>query len=76
MTFVRYSPMHVRAHGVVGEVVLDAPAGLEAELLGEPGELQVVAPDIAVAPRLARILEDRHLSDVSPRAPHGLEILG
>ena len=32
---------HVGAHGVVGEVMLDAPHGFEAQRLGEVGQTQL-----------------------------------
>jgi hypothetical protein len=50
-------------------MVLDPPDRLEAERLGEVGESQLVGVDLAVGPRLARVLEDGRHSDVHGTLP-------
>src|SRR5690606_34891915 len=55
---------HVRAHRVVGEVVLHAPDRLEPERLGEPGEAEGVRVHLVVGPGPPRVLEDDRRSHV------------
>src|SRR5262249_39536346 len=66
---VRQELQHVRTHGVVGEVVLHTPHGLEAERLGEIGQPQLVAIDVTVGAALLWILEDRRHSNVHAGSP-------
>ena len=60
---------HVGAHGVVGEVVLDAPDRLEAERLGQVGEAQLVAIDLEIAALEVRVLKDASHADVHASLP-------
>jgi hypothetical protein len=61
---VRQVLQHVRAHRVVGEVMLDSPDRLEAELLGEDAEPQLPLVDLAVAAIRIGALEDQRGADV------------
>ena len=54
----------VRAHRVVGEVVLDRPDRLETERLGELREPELVPVDLVVGEGVVRILEDGGVADV------------
>ena len=56
----------VRAHGVAGEVVLDAPDRFEAERFGQVGEPDLVPIHLGVGLR-GRRLEDRRIPDVHGR---------
>src|SRR5713226_2485649 len=51
---------HVGAHRIAGEMVLDAPDGVEAERLGEVGQAAVVVVDLAI-----RLLTDVEHADRS-----------
>ena len=59
---------HVRAHRVVGEVVLDAPDRVEAERLGEVGEAELVPVDLGVGPRRPTPGRSTHIRRAWPNA--------
>ena len=60
----------VRAHGVVGEVMLHAPDQIEAERFGEIAEIQFCAVDFVVRPiGIGRLENDAH-PDMHRNLPH------
>jgi hypothetical protein len=65
----------VGTHRVVGEVVLDAPDGVEAERLGEVGQPELARVDVVVGAAIEGVLEEGRHADAhdahssrSPRA--------
>jgi hypothetical protein len=66
---------HVRAHRVIGEVMLDAPDRLEAERLGQVGQPELVAIDLAVGSRLAGVLEHGRQTNVHGKLPFAVVLL-
>jgi len=62
---------YIGAHRVVGEVMLDAPDGIEAERLGEFGQANFLAIDFRVRQGIVWILEQGGISDVHGCSPRG-----
>ena len=54
----------IRTHGVVGEVVLHRPDGVEPQGLGHLGQSQFLAVDLCVGETVAGVLKQRSKADV------------
>ena len=55
---------HVRTHGVIGEMVLDAPHRIEAQRLRHFGQTHFFTIDIGIRAEVAGILKNRRVPNV------------